>query len=380
MRHFPQRVLVASLATILGTVGGAVAGYLLGRVVSLNQTHSRIAHYADLSINDVGSSVRESRAVLGRMNSLPHDSCSDSEIGYFRKLIFQSRYLKEAGRIRDGKIDCSTTLGRAPAPQARVMPDFTQKDGALVYRNLPMFHVSGHTVIAVQLGDSYVVYSPYGSGSVATPHMHTTVLDVDASTRAMGTLYGELPQIDGSLLTRDGQARLDGSLYATRCSSIGSICLTAYMSVPEALETNRPALIVFALLGALAGGLFGFVVSLVYHRKNSIQHQLLRAIRRDTLKVVYQPIVDLESGRIVEAEALVRWTDDDNQSISPDVFVKIAEEKGFVSEITRLVVRRVLREFANTLRTFPDLDGSRSPSDWKKSMVLRGPTELEVWW
>jgi len=32
------------------------------------------------------------------------------------------------------------------------------------------------------------------------------------------------------------------------------------------------------------------------------------------------------------------------------------------------------------LRTFPDLDGSRSPSDWKKSMVLRGPTELEVWW
>jgi hypothetical protein len=32
------------------------------------------------------------------------------------------------------------------------------------------------------------------------------------------------------------------------------------------------------------------------------------------------------------------------------------------------------------LRRFPDLDGDRAPKKWKRSMVLRGPTELRLWW
>ncbi len=157
MRQLPQRVLVACFATLLGTLGGAAAGYMLGRVVSLNQTQFRIAHYADLSIDDVSSSIRESRSVLGKMSASSSDFCSDAEIGYFRQLIFQSRYLKEAGRIRNGQIECSTTLGRTPTPQIQLKPDVTQKDGALIYRNLPPFRIGNNTVITVQLGDSYVV-------------------------------------------------------------------------------------------------------------------------------------------------------------------------------------------------------------------------------
>jgi sensor c-di-GMP phosphodiesterase-like protein len=63
--------------------------------------------------------------------------------------------------------------------------------------------------------------------------------------------------------------------------------------------------------------------------------------------------VDLATGRIVEAEALVRWTDEYKTAISPDVFVKIAEERGFVGAITRLVVRHVLQDFGGTMRARP---------------------------
>jgi sensor c-di-GMP phosphodiesterase-like protein len=70
--------------------------------------------------------------------------------------------------------------------------------------------------------------------------------------------------------------------------------------------------------------------------------------------VEYQQIVSLASGRIVGAEALVRWTDEEGFAVGPDVFVKIAEEQGFVESITRLVVRHTLRDFAATLRAQPD--------------------------
>jgi sensor c-di-GMP phosphodiesterase-like protein len=70
--------------------------------------------------------------------------------------------------------------------------------------------------------------------------------------------------------------------------------------------------------------------------------------------VEYQQIVSLASGRIVGAEALARWTDEEGFAVGPDVFVKIAEQHGFVGSITRLVVRHMLRDFAGTLRAHPD--------------------------
>jgi sensor c-di-GMP phosphodiesterase-like protein len=85
-----------------------------------------------------------------------------------------------------------------------------------------------------------------------------------------------------------------------------------------------------------------------------MERQLLRAIRKDRLRVVYQPIVELASGRIVGAEALARWTDEDYFEISPEVFVRIAEECGFVGKLTELVVRHALRDFGETLRSRPE--------------------------
>jgi sensor c-di-GMP phosphodiesterase-like protein len=85
-----------------------------------------------------------------------------------------------------------------------------------------------------------------------------------------------------------------------------------------------------------------------------MEQQLRRAIHMDKLHMVYQPIVDLRSGRIVGAEALARWTDEEGSLVSPEIFVRIAEQRGFIGEITKLVVRQVLRDFSGMLRKYPD--------------------------
>jgi sensor c-di-GMP phosphodiesterase-like protein len=56
----------------------------------------------------------------------------------------------------------------------------------------------------------------------------------------------------------------------------------------------------------------------------------------------------------VGAEALSRWTDEDGFPVGPDVFIKLAEERGFVGAITERVVRNALRELGETLRNYPD--------------------------
>jgi diguanylate cyclase (GGDEF)-like protein len=71
---------------------------------------------------------------------------------------------------------------------------------------------------------------------------------------------------------------------------------------------------------------------------------LRQALVNDQLYVVYQPIVRLETGMPVGAEALVRWEHPERGSIPPMLFIPIAEDAGLISEIGTFVRTEALRQ------------------------------------
>jgi EAL domain-containing protein (putative c-di-GMP-specific phosphodiesterase class I) len=66
----------------------------------------------------------------------------------------------------------------------------------------------------------------------------------------------------------------------------------------------------------------------------------------DAITAVFQPVVDLDSGLAVAAEALARW-DLDGQAISPLRFVPLAEELGLGRELAVVVARQAMRALAD---------------------------------
>lgn len=75
-----------------------------------------------------------------------------------------------------------------------------------------------------------------------------------------------------------------------------------------------------------------------------MMHALRAAFESKRLFVVYQPQVELATGRPIGAEALLRWKTDDGTFIAPDCFIPIAEYSGLIIELGEMVLREACRE------------------------------------
>lgn len=88
----------------------------------------------------------------------------------------------------------------------------------------------------------------------------------------------------------------------------------------------------------------------------SMEVQLRYAITAGELVLHYQPQVDLKSGRVVGAEALIRWESPSLGRISPAQFIPLAEETGLIVPIGRWVIARACRDAASWMRSAEGAD------------------------
>jgi len=80
--------------------------------------------------------------------------------------------------------------------------------------------------------------------------------------------------------------------------------------------------------------------------RQSLTNDLRQALANDELFLLYQPIIDLKTNRLVKFEALIRWQHPVRGIVPPDTFIPVAEESGLISEIGDFVFKQSLRQLA----------------------------------
>jgi diguanylate cyclase (GGDEF)-like protein len=138
-----------------------------------------------------------------------------------------------------------------------------------------------------------------------------------------------------------------GGLPFTLTCSVGIALCPAHGRQPDELLGRAEA----AVRGAKLAGSNG----LRFHQQQAgldlrehmqLDHSMRQALASNRFRLHYQPQVALDSGRIVGAEALIRWRDPALGEVSPGRFIAVAEDTGFITAIGDWVLAQAARQAA----------------------------------
>lgn len=127
--------------------------------------------------------------------------------------------------------------------------------------------------------------------------------------------------------------------------SVGIVCSADSSGELDELMTKAD-LALYAAKGEGKGRsqLFHAQMDIDYHYRQRLKADLRDAVASGALSLVFQPLLDISSHRVVSCEALARWTHPELGPIAPATFIPLAEEMGIISDITAFVVRSAVVE------------------------------------
>lgn len=113
----------------------------------------------------------------------------------------------------------------------------------------------------------------------------------------------------------------------------------------DALITNAEAARVLASQnGGNRWRIYSTTINADASRQLIIESELYHAIEHNELRLYYQPFIDLQTGKVCGAEALVRWNNRSLGLVPPDDFIRIAESNGMILPIGEWVLRKACEQ------------------------------------
>lgn len=344
-------ILLAFLAV------GAICGHFIGQRLHNVSQQNELEDYGQTLLRHAIKLFSLARTSLDDINNSPFTMCSPAERKYLRGLLFASDHIKDIVRLKEGRMQCSLLQGEGtldyPMPEPLVQLD----DGTDIYGEIPLANPAFYGPV-IGRGEASVVVNPAAFDPLHRESFSFSVFIGPHLDAHYARLYqypvGRAPNLPSLSSLDKGQASGD-NLQSVSCSKEGDVCVVVAAKLNSSSVAAQLKRSIAILLGLLGGSLLGVGWMRYRNRDRSLSAQLLRAINRKELTLVYQPIVDITNGRIVSFETLVRWELSKGDFVPPDVFIAKAEEKGICGEVTRYVVDCMLQEMTTCLRSQPDL-------------------------
>jgi sensor c-di-GMP phosphodiesterase-like protein len=370
MRNYRLIQVIRDVCLVLVPIIIAAA---LAYQVSLHDQRNRAQTMADVVLNRSELTTQQLASAFQRMEVFgPARACSPEAMALMRAIDLGSSLLQGVGYVENNELKCSS-LGEV-GPVDVGPPDFVSAKGGIIRRHRVLPIAPGTPLLLVSADSGYTaLVHPALIFNLADEHGDLPAGTVGYSTRQTilysGSKTYDWRSADMPANQYSGTLVMDDHILAWRRADVWD--QFTYAAIPvAAVGAEFWGLVGFYLAGGLVAGCAALWMARWLTATRTSLPALLRAgLANNEIQTVYQPIVDMRTGRWVGAEVLARWRRQSGESISPDVFVPIAEKHGLIRQLTR----HVMITAANDLEVFLDLSPDFFVSINITSMDLQDP-------
>ena len=303
-----------------------------------------------------GEGVRQMDAIhTALVKAGDPDPCSPANIRLMGLLNLKSDQVQVVGYVQDNTLLCSAY---GQHHMALGPPTFTTPLGTKVWtaQELPLVPDTQFLVLAPKGLGYTVVILPQTFLNVFTddPHISMGLYSLSAQRLIVGRGDFEPQWLERLGTAQQVQFIDQANLVVIRRSSNFEFASFAAQPVSKVDEGLYQTAIVLVPIGVLAGVLLALTVLHLARQQLSLPAVLKVALKRKEFMLHYQPVVDLQTGQWVGAEALIRWRRPTGEMVPPDVFIRAAEDADLIQELTAQVMEMVGRDAYQFFPLYPD--------------------------
>jgi sensor c-di-GMP phosphodiesterase-like protein len=340
------------MAAVLGIVVTGVPVVLFNAWLT-KQGEDEVAVMASWALGSAEIQIEQTVAALAGLSRRGVNSCRPAALEAMRETALLAAPVKEMVLIgADSQIRCSDTgvlVGRH-----EVLSSTATADADIMLDVVRLTEVSERFLRVRKIGQ--------GEQPSIAALLPASLLLPQASLQGGRLLgYVRLSMVDGTLLGESGVAPDAAAGEDTQfVHQMRSRRYGFTMSVSMARDSVIANYEGLRSIGAVVTAIIAVVIllfALIFPRRNADNPMadIAKALLADEFTPYYHPIVDIQNGRLLGAEVLVRWRRSDGSFAEPSAFVSLMESNGLILDLTRSLMRRVCNDLGEALGRRPTM-------------------------
>ncbi len=364
---YPKRTSLKLIAAVLGILATGVPMLLFNAWLK-KQGGDEVSITAAWALGSAEIQLDQTVSALNALSARGIDSCRPTNLEAMRQAALLTGPIKEVMLIAsNGQIMCSDT-GALIGRQQLVVSTSTAEPAVMLdvvrmsERNERFLRVrktnKDKSAIAALVPASLLLPQASIQGGRMIGYSRLTVPG--------GTLVGE------SGTAPDPAAANESFLHQLRSARYG-VTMTVAMErqgvIANYEDLRRIGMVV---TGVIALVILFFALIFPWRHVDNPVADIAKAILGGEFVPYYQPVVDLQNGKLLGAEVLVRWRRPDGTFVEPGAFVPLMESSGLALDLTRSLMRRVRNELGEAVGRRPALSVAFNiaPAHFDDALIL----------
>lgn len=325
------------------------AGYVGAETYLHYSMQQHLTSTAETIVQRIDGAVDRARVSLRSLAAAGGDVCGPEARDRLRLMVFNSPVLKEIAVLGpDDKIVCSNNVDLV---QVRAVSNTLPTAEQDVFLHVVALPGDGRVLRVILRPDRQQAYGGLIPVELFVPSTMTRPGDAGIGVQIEAGEHVRMASVDFS-----GPENAVKDTRATASSKRYPVRVLVAASASAWRHTQRHVSVATVALAGLFGLLIAAMIVLNARRRGDDPIAgMQRALDRGEFIPYYQPILDLDTGRICGCEVLVRWRKADGQMIPPGSFIGEAERSGFIFPLTLSLMRQAAAELGPSYALRPSL-------------------------